>query len=115
MTTQPQPPSPALVRALALVERYPDRSPPRFSLGRALHDAGRIAEAEGHYAEAARLQPDLMMAWLHHAECLVELGRPAEARVCATEALRLARVQGHTGPQAEAEDLLDAVADLISD
>ncbi len=101
-----------LDRARALVERFPDRAPPHFSLGRALHDAGALAEAVDHYRRAAALQPDLMMAHLHAAECALALGDASLARSAAEAAQRLARQQGHSGPLAEATDLLEAIDDL---
>ena len=96
-----------------MVERFPDKAPPRFSLARALQDVEDWAGAEEHYSEALRLQPDLMMAALHRAECLMELGRFAEAQGPAQEALRLARAQGHSGPLADAEGLLADIADEL--
>jgi len=98
-------------KARSLVERFADRSPPHFSLARALHDAGDVAGAERSYAAAARLQPDLLMAWLHRAECLLEIGQLDDAWTCATRARELARSQGHSGPLAEADELLDAIAE----
>ncbi|MEY3013109.1 MAG: Tetratricopeptide repeat [Pseudomonadota bacterium] len=103
----------ALQRARAMVERFPDRAPPHFSLARALHDLGRFDEAQQAYARAAELQPDLMMAWLHRGECLLELQRAEEARSCAEQARALARSQGHSGPLGEAEELLELVADFL--
>lgn len=103
---------PRIARFQALVERFPDKSPPRFSLARALHDADEHAKAAPHYAEALRMQPDLMMAALHHAECLMELGELEGARESAEKALALALKQGHTGPQADAESLLEDIEDM---
>lgn len=100
-----------ILKAKGLVERFGDRSPPHFSLGRALHDAADWAGAEASYAEAARLQPDLLMAWLHRAECLLEIGLLDEAESCATTARNLARAQGHSGPLGEADDLLEAISE----
>ncbi|HAN30666.1 MAG TPA: hypothetical protein DCQ06_03630 [Myxococcales bacterium] len=103
---------PRIERFRKLVERFPDRSPPRFSLARALHDAGQHEEAAGLYADAYRLQPDLMMAWLHAGECLLEIGRFDEAETVTQKALALAKSQGHESPQAEAIELLDEIEDL---
>lgn len=102
-----------ITRFQAMVERFPERAPPRFSLARALHDADNHAAAEGHYAEALKLQPDLMMAAMHRAECLFELGRFEDAREAAQVALSMALKQGHTGPQADAENLLEEIADEL--
>jgi len=105
--------APRIARFEAMVARFPDRSPPRFSLARALQDAGELAAAVPHYARAAELQPDLMMAWLHHAECLLGLQRFAEALPIAEEARRLAVTQGHEGPLADATELLEDLADEL--
>ncbi len=104
---------PRIARFEKIVERFPDRSPPRFSLARALQDAGRHADAEPHYEEALRLQPDLMMAALHRAECLLELQRYEEAKAAAVTARDMAVRQGHTGPKADAEALLEDIADEL--
>jgi len=104
---------PRIARFAAMVQRFPDRSPPRFSLARALHDAGDHAAAEREYAVAVQLQPDLMMAALHRAECLVELGRWQEAGEMAEKARDLAVEQGHSGPLADAEELMLDIADEL--
>ncbi len=104
-------PDPRIARFEAMVARFPDRSPPRFSLAQALQDAGRHGDAVPHFAEAARLQPDLMMAWLRQAESLVALERYADAEPVAQEALRLALAQGHDGPEADARELLEDIED----
>lgn len=103
----------AIERARMMTERFPDRAPPHFSLGRALQDAGDFAGAEASYARAAELQPDLMMAWLHRGTCLWELQRAEEARDCADRARKLAVSQGHSGPLDEADELLEAIADFL--
>ncbi|MCO4764041.1 MAG: hypothetical protein KC502_21190 [Myxococcales bacterium] len=98
-------------RFQALVERFPERSPPRFSLGRALQDAGQMAAAAEQYGHAARLQPDLMMAWLHQAECLLAVGDLAVAKTSAEQARKLAVGQGHEGPLADVTELLEDIED----
>ncbi len=105
-------PDPRIARFEAMVARFPDRAEPRFSLARALHDAGDHATALGHYEKAGELQADFMMAWLHRAECLLELGRLPEAADAATLARKFAVAQGHVGPRQEAEELLDEIADM---
>lgn len=100
-------------RFRAMVERFPDRAEPRFSLARALQDAGDHAAAQAHYAAAQALQPDLMMAWLHQAECLVELGRWQEAHAAASRAHELAIAQGHSVPRLDAEQLIADIDDEL--
>ena len=101
-------------RFRAMIERFPARAEPRFSLGRALQDAGDHAAAEPQYAAAHELQPDLMMAWLHQAECLLELGRLSEARAAAKEAHGLAVSQGHSVPRQDAEQLMADIDDELA-
>ncbi len=103
-----------ITRFTAMVERFPDRSPPRFSLARALQDNEDYVAAAQHYAKALELQPDMMMAALHRAECLFEVRDFAQAEQAAHRALELAIKQGHTGPQADAENLLEEIADETS-
>lgn len=95
----------------AMVADDPDNELGQFSLGQALFEAHEFAEAEQAFAAAARLQPDLMMAHMRLAECLVALQRHAEARQPAEIARQLAIAQHHVGPRGDAEDLLDEIAD----
>ncbi len=84
-----------------------------FSLGQALFDAGRFADALHAFATAARLQDDLMMAHLRQAQCLCELGRHAEARPFAEKTRDLAIAQKHEGPREDAEELLEEIEDAL--
>jgi tetratricopeptide (TPR) repeat protein len=84
-----------------------------FSLGQALYDARRHAEADQAFARAAALQPDLMMAWFRRAQCLVALGQYAQARPYAEETRRLAIAQNHAGPRGDADDLLEEIDDAL--
>ena len=84
-----------------------------FSLGQALFEAGRFADALDAFAAASGLQADLMMAQLRRAECLVELGRHAEARGFAEKARALAIAQHHEGPREDADELLEQIADAL--
>ncbi len=85
-----------------------------FSLGQALFEACRYAEAEHAFERAATLQPDLMMAWFRRAQALVALGAHAQARPLAVETLRLAIAQHHVGPRGDAEDLIEEIDDAIA-
>ncbi len=106
------PNDPRIARFEAMVARFPERPEPRFSLARALHDAGDHGAALPHYEQACELQADFMMAWLHRAECLLELDRLPEAAQAATKSCEFAVAQGHVGPRQEAEELLEEIADL---
>lgn len=96
-----------------MVAEDPDNELALFSLGQALVDAGRQADAEPHFQRAYEIQPDLMMAWFRRAECLVALGRHAEARPLAQKTLELAIAQNHVGPRGDAEELLEEIDDAL--
>lgn len=98
----------------AMLAEDPDNELLWFSLGQALFEGLRYAEAEHAFERAAVLQPDLMMAWLRRAQALVALGAHAQARPLAQEALRLAIAQSHVGPRGDAEDLLEEIDDAVA-
>ncbi len=100
-------------RFRAMTVRFPDSELPWFSLGRALHEARQFAEAAVAFDAACARRPDMMMAWLHAAECLAADRRWSEARERASEAHRLAVGQGHSGPQADATALIEEVDDEL--
>lgn len=104
---------PRISRFHAMLADDPENELAWFSLGQALFEAKRLAEAEGAFGRAAELQPDLMMAWYRRAQCLIGLGKPAEARPFAEETLRLAIAQNHVGPRGDAEDLLEEIDDAL--
>ncbi len=104
---------PRITRFHAMLADDPDNELAWFSLGQALFEAKRHAEADHAFARAAELQPDLMMAWFRRAQCLVALGRPAEARPLAEETRRLAIAQNHVGPKGDAEELLEEIDDAL--
>lgn len=101
-----------LERFRQMAARFPDRSVPHFSLAQALQESGDLAGADAAYAEACRLQPDFMLAYLQHAACLVELGARDRARIAAEKARDLAVAQKHSGPLADAEELLEDLEDV---
>lgn len=108
-----QPDDDRIARFLEMVAEDPDNELALFSLGQALVDAGRQADAEGYFARAYEIVPDLMMAWFRRAECLVALGRFAEARPLAQKTLELAIAQNHVGPRGDAEELLEEIDDAL--
>ncbi|MBV9724475.1 MAG: tetratricopeptide repeat protein, partial [Gammaproteobacteria bacterium] len=59
------------------------------ALGAALHDLGRLAEAEASCREALRLRPNYFEAHGNLGNALSALGRPVEAEASHREALRL--------------------------
>ncbi len=102
-----------LLMLRALVAEDADNELALFSLGQALFERRAFGEAETLFARAAQLQPDLMMAHLRQGECLLALGRPADARQPVETARQLAIAQNHVGPRGDAEDLLDEIADAL--
>ena len=97
----------------AMVRSFPDSDLPRFSLGQALLDAGRLAEAVAAFREVARLNPTNMMAYVHMGRALLELGRLDEAKTACEEGIRLAIDQGHSGPRADCEAMLAEIEDEL--
>lgn len=107
------PEDPRTARFRAMTEDDPDNELAWFSLGQALFDAGRYADALPAFARAAELQPDLMMAFLRQAECLCELKLHAQARPFAQRTRELAIAQHHEGPLEDANDLLEEIEDTL--
>ncbi len=106
---------PKIARMRAMVERFPERSVPHFGLAQALHNGGDHDGAEASYAEAYRCQPDLMMAYFRRGQCLMALERYEEAREMANKTRELAMSQGHSGPLADAIEMLEEIADELDD
>ena len=104
---------PKIARMRAMVERFPERSVPHFGLAQALQSAGDHAGAEASYAEAYQRQADLMMAYFRRGECLMALERFEEAREMATKTRDLAMSQSHSGPLADATEMLEEIADEL--
>lgn len=93
----------------ALVAAHPANELFRFSLGQALLAENRPADALPHFEFCARQKSDWMMARIHAAKALLQLGRRAEARPLLEEALELAIAQHHEEPE---RDLRALLADL---
>lgn len=88
------------------LDRKPDNELARFSLGKALFDAGRTAEAREHFGAALARKPDWMVVQILLAKCDLALGDPAAARAGLERAHQLAVEQNHQGPREEVEQLL---------
>jgi tetratricopeptide (TPR) repeat protein len=95
----------------ALVDEDPDNELARFSLGQALFEAERHADAEPHFRRTCELQPDHMLAYLRRAECLLARGLASEARPLLLQTIALAKAQNHVGPRLDAEALLEEIDD----
>ena len=75
--------------AVHLITRdSPDDSYAHATLGNALFDLGRYAEAEAAYRDALRADPDYVIAYNNLGRALYELGRYAEAEAAYRDALR---------------------------
>lgn len=88
------------------LDRKPDNELARFSLGKALFDAGRSAEAREHFSVALARKPDWMVVQILLARCDLALGDSAAARAGLERARQLALKQNHQGPREEVEQLL---------
>jgi tetratricopeptide (TPR) repeat protein len=69
----------AAQRAHAFLERHPDDSDAVFLLGDIARRAQRYAQAESLFARCVKLAPDDCVARFHHANTLLETGRPEAA------------------------------------
>jgi tetratricopeptide (TPR) repeat protein len=92
-----------------MVRQFPENELGRFSLGKALFDAGEFARAKEHLEIALRKKPDWMVVQILIGKCELALGNGDAAKAAFRRALQLAIEQHHEGPQAEMEQ---ALADL---
>jgi Tfp pilus assembly protein PilF len=96
-------------RQRELVRQYPENELARFSLGRALFDAGDFAGAREQLEVALRRKPDWMVVQILLGKCDLAQGSADAARSAFERALQLARQQHHEGPEAELLDLLSGL------
>jgi predicted Zn-dependent protease len=92
-----------------MVAQFPQNELSRFSLGKALFDAGDFPRAKEHLSAALSKKPDWMVVQILIGKCELALGNKAGARQAFECALQLAIDQHHEGPQSEMEQ---ALADL---
>jgi len=69
------------------IERAPDHSDAHLNLGRLLHEAGRVEEAETHYRRALEARPDDATAAFNLGVALEDLRRPHAAAAAYEQAL----------------------------
>ena len=93
-------------RQRQLVEQYPDNEMARFSLGKALYDAGQFAEARDQFRVALAKKPEWMAVHILTGRCELSLGDRSAARAAFERARDLAIAQHHEGPLAEMEQAL---------
>ena len=77
-----------------------------FSLGKALLDAGRVAEAESKLTAALALKPDWMIVTMLLAKIAGQKNDEAAARELWQKGLDLAIAQNHEGPEEECRTAL---------
>lgn len=97
---------PAALRWHQILTAQPGNSLARFSLAKALFDAGRFAEAQRHLETALQARPDWMVVQILLGKCHLALGDQAHAREAFVRARQLAIDQHHDGPLEEVEQLL---------
>jgi tetratricopeptide (TPR) repeat protein len=95
-----------IVRYEQMVAQFPGNELARFSLGKALFDAGEIARAKEHFEAALTKKPDWMVVQILIGKCEIALGHTTSAKAAFERALKLAIEQNHEGPQMEMEQAL---------
>lgn len=95
-----------ITRQRELVARHPQSELARFSLAKALMDAGQPGEAREHLAFCVARKPDWMVAWMLRGRCDQALGDLPAARTAFSTARELAIAQNHESPLAELEAVL---------
>ena len=104
--SDPAPTETAVERFRRMVAQNPQNGLARFSLGKALFDAGHWTDAREHLAAALATKPDWMVVQILLGKCDLARGDKPAAQAAFTRALELAIAQHHDGPQAELEGLL---------
>jgi Flp pilus assembly protein TadD len=96
----------SIAKYTALLARNPNNELARFSLGQALFDAGRYAEAADSFRMCIQKKPDWMVPTIQLGRCKLQLGDKSAARVALEQARQLAIDQHHDGPLEEINGLL---------
>ncbi len=89
-----------------LLQQRPNDELIRFSLGKALYDAGRLPEAETQFHAALEAKPDWMIVTMLLAKIALQKGDQAQARSLYQKGLELAIAQNHEGPEEECREAL---------
>jgi len=95
-----------IARYEKMVAQFPQNELARFSLGKALFDAGDFTRAKEHLEAALARKPDWMVVQILIGKCDLALGQKAPAKAAFERALKLAIEQNHEGPQMEMEEAL---------
>ena len=96
----------AIARYQEMLTRHPHHDLARFSLAKALFDAGQFDQARQQFLLALERKPDWMAVQILLGKCDHALGNIAAARRAFTRARQLAVEQNHEGPRAEMDQLL---------
>ncbi len=92
-----------------MLAKNPDNELARFSLGKALFDAGRFAEGAEAFRLCLQRKNDWMVPAILLGRCLLQEGDKVAARQTLERARRLAIEQHHDGPLAEIDQLLGSM------
>jgi predicted negative regulator of RcsB-dependent stress response len=95
-----------IARCEKMVSQFPQNELARFSLGKALFDAGEFSRAREHLCVALQRKPDWMVVQILIGKCDLAMGHKAAAKAAFETALKLAIEQNHEGPQMEMEEAL---------
>lgn len=89
------------------VAEDPDNELARFSLAQAYFQEKEWGNALAEYEAALAKKPDWMMATIQRGQCLIKLGRIAEAKAALLAGRELAVKQNHKDPQQEIDEILE--------
>ena len=89
-----------------MVAQFPENELARFSLGKALFDAGEYGEAREHLAAALSKRSDWRVVQILLGQIALQLGDASGAKRAFQAARQLAIDQHHEGPLAELDTLL---------
>jgi len=95
---------------LEMIEEEPDDELGHFMVAVELGKVGRHAEAERHYREVLRLEPEYTAAWRGLGRCLVTLGRAQEAIPVFQRGLEVAARTGDLQTAKEMEVFLGRIS-----
>src|SRR5687767_6565679 len=96
-----------IARYEKMVEQFPENELARFSLGKAMFDAGKLSHAKEHFEVALSRKPDWMVVQILIGKCELALGNKESAKTAFQNALKLAIEQHHEGPQMEMKQALE--------
>lgn len=90
----------------AMLAKNPANDLARFSLAKALFDAGKFDEAAKEFRACVDKKPDWMFPTILLGRCQIQLGDKAAAKITLEQARQLAIDQHHDGPLEEVDGLL---------